>query len=128
MGNEHGSQFRQGTFPWEVGVKPQRPSARAELPVAKPSTESPRFGEPLMEEVCARHRKNMAAAETGEGCEGRDPRVAMERVTAPTFAKTHGLRSPSANAGYQPQVIRRVEIPNRAARGRKLGIRVWLPA
>ena len=41
MGNEHGSQFRQGTFNWGAEVKPQGPGARAELPVAKPTSETP---------------------------------------------------------------------------------------
>ena len=60
MGNDNGSQFQQGTFTWGAEVKPRGPSARAELPVARPLTESPMFGETLMEEVCERH--NMQAA------------------------------------------------------------------
>jgi len=39
MGNEHGSQFQQGTFNWGAEVKPQGPGGRAELPVARPLTE-----------------------------------------------------------------------------------------
>jgi hypothetical protein len=51
MGKEQGSQFLQGTFNWGAEVKPQGPGARAELPIAKPASEHPRFGERVMEAI-----------------------------------------------------------------------------
>ena len=60
MGNEKGSQFQQGTFNWGAEVKPQGPGARAELPIARPASERPMFGETVMEAIC--ERSNMQAA------------------------------------------------------------------
>ena len=51
MGNEPGSQFRQGSFNWGAEVKPRGPGARAEVPVATPSSDSPRFGERVLEAI-----------------------------------------------------------------------------
>src|SRR5882724_5679270 len=88
MGNDNGSQFQQGTFLWEAEVKPRGPRARAELPVARPPTESPMFGETLMEEVCERH--NMQAAlkqvRANQGSPGSD---GMSVHELPAFLKTH---------------------------------------
>ena len=85
MGNEQGSKFQQGTFNWEAGVKPQGPGARAELPVASPPTENPRFGETLMEEVC--ERRNMLAAlkqvRANQGSPGSDGRSVEELPASP---------------------------------------------
>jgi hypothetical protein len=60
MGNEQGRQFLQGTFNWGAAVKPQGPGARAELPVARPVSETLMFGETVMEAVC--ERSNLQAA------------------------------------------------------------------
>jgi RNA-directed DNA polymerase len=88
MGNDNGSQFQQGTFPWEAEVKPRGPGARAELPVARPPTESLRFGETLMEEVC--EQGNMLAAlkqvRANQGSPGSD---GMSVHELPAFLKTH---------------------------------------
>lgn len=124
MGNEKGSQFQQGTFTWEAGVKPQGPGARAELPVARPPTENPMFGETLMEEVC--ERRNMLAAlkqvRANQGSPGSD---GMSVNELPAFLKTHwpAIKAQLLGGTYQPRVIKRVEIPKPGSReGRKLGI------
>ena len=124
MGNDNGSQFPQGTFTWGAEVKPRGPSARAELPVARPLTESPMFGETLMEEVCERH--NMQAAlkqvRANHGSPGSD---GMSVHELPAFLKTHwpAIKEQLLCGTYHPQVIRRVEIPKPGGQGsRKLGI------
>jgi RNA-directed DNA polymerase len=124
MGNEQGSKFQQGTFNWEAEVKPQGPGVRAELPAARPPTENPMFGETLMEEVC--ERGNMLAAlkqvRANQGSPGSD---GMSVHELPAFLKTHwpAIKEQLLGGTYQPQAIRRVEIPKPGGQGsRKLGI------
>ena len=124
MGNEHGSQFLQGTFNWEAEVKPQGPSARAELPIAKPSSESPMFGETVMEAICA--RGNMRAAlqrvRANKGNPGVDHLTVDE---LPGFLHEHwpAIKERLVKGEYHPQPVRRVEIPKPGSQEkRKLGI------
>jgi len=124
MGTEHGSQFQQGTFPWGAEVKPRGPSARAELPVARPPTESPRFGETLMEEVCERHNRQAALKQVraNPGSPGSEGRRVHE---LPAFLKTHwpALNEQLLYGTYHPQGMRRVELPKPGGQGsRKVGI------
>jgi RNA-directed DNA polymerase len=124
MGNDKGSKFHQGTFPWEAGVKPPGPSARAELPLARPPTETPMFGETLMEEICG--RSNLRAAlqrvRANKGSPGTDHMTVDE---LPGFLKAHwpAIKEQLLNGEYHPQPVKRVEIPKPGSpEKRKLGI------
>ena len=124
MGNDKGSQFQQGTFPWEAGVKPQGPGARAELPLAKPQAERLMFGETLMEEICERNNLRMAVprVRANKGSPGIDSMTVDE---LPGFLKTHWptLKAQLLKGEYQPKPVKRVEIPKRESpEKRKLGI------
>lgn len=77
-----------------------------------------------MEEVC--ERRNMLAAlkqvRANQGSPGSDGMSVNER---PAFLKTHwpAIKAQLLGGTYQPQVIKRVEMPKPASReGRKLGI------
>jgi RNA-directed DNA polymerase len=124
MGNDNGSQFQQGTFNWGAEVKPQGPSARAELPLARPTSESPMFGETVMEAIC--ERSNMQAAlrqvRANKGSPGVDHMTVDE---LPGFLHKHWLaiKERLLKGEYQPQPVRRVEIPKPGSQEkRKLGI------
>ena len=124
MGNEKGSKFHQGTFPWEAEVKPQGPGVRADFPTAKPQSERPMFGETLMEEVC--ERSNMRAAlqrvRENKGSPGVDNMTVEE---LPGCRKDHwpAIKERLLKGEYQPQPVKRVEIPKPGSpEKRKLGI------
>jgi RNA-directed DNA polymerase len=124
MGNDNGSQFQQGIFTWGAEVKPQGPGARAELPVAKPPTESPMFGETVMEAIC--ERSNLRAAlqrvRANKGSPGTDHMTVDE---LPSFLREHwpALKAQLLAGDYRPQAVKRVEIPKPGSQEkRKLGI------
>jgi RNA-directed DNA polymerase len=118
------SQPSQLAFHWEATVKPGGPGARVDaLPTRQP-TERPMFGEHLMEEMC--ERGNMRAAlqqvKTNKGAPGVD---AMGVDELPAFLKAHwpAIKEQLLQGTYQPQVIKRVEIPKPGSREkRQLGI------
>jgi RNA-directed DNA polymerase len=124
MGNEQGSQFLQGTFNWGAEVKPQGPGARAELPIAKPASEHPMFGERVMEAIC--ERSNMQAAlrqvRANKGSPGVDHMTVDE---LPGFLHEHwpAIKERLLSGEYEPQPVRRVEIAKPGSpETRKLGI------
>jgi RNA-directed DNA polymerase len=124
MGNEQGSQFRQGTFNWGAEVKPQGPGARAELSVTKPVSETPMFGETVMEAIC--ERSNMQAAlrqvRANQGSPGVD---GMTVDDLPGYLREHwpAIKDRLLKGAYEPQPVRRVEIPKLGSQEkRKLGI------
>jgi RNA-directed DNA polymerase len=114
----------QLAFNWEATVKPGGPGARVDALPARQPTERPMCGEHLMEEMC--ERGNMRAAlqqvKANKGAPGVD---AMRVDDLPAFLKTHWLaiKEQLLQGTYQPQVIKRVEIPKPGSREkRKLGI------
>jgi RNA-directed DNA polymerase len=118
------SQPIQLAFNWEAAVKPRGPGARVDAPPARPPTERPVFGEHLMEEMC--ERGNMRAAlqhvKANKGSPGVD---AMRVEELPGFLKGHwpALKDQLLQGRYQPQAIKRVEIPKpEGPEKRKLGI------
>jgi hypothetical protein len=124
MGNEHGSQFQQGTFNWGAEVKPQGPGARVELPVAKPASERPMLGETGMEAIC--ERSNMRAAlqrvRANKGSAGVD-HMTVDQLSG--FLQEHwpAIKVRLVSGEYEPQPVRRVEIPKPGSQEtRKLGI------
>jgi RNA-directed DNA polymerase len=124
VSDKKASQPIQMAFNWEAGVKPGGPGARGESLTAREPTERPIYGEPLMEEVV--ERRNMQAAlkqvRANKGSPGVD---GMSVDALPDFLNTHWLEiKDQLLAGtYQPQVIKRVEIPKPGSQGkRELGI------
>jgi RNA-directed DNA polymerase len=95
-----------------------------ESPVVKRGTESLAIGEPLMEEVCEREncKQALARVKANKGSAGVDGMTVLE---LPEFLKQHwpAIREQLLRGTYQPQPVRRVEIPKPDGGGvRKLGI------
>lgn len=124
MSDVKASQPIQMAFNWEAGVKPRGPGARGESLAAREPTERLMVGGNLMEEGV--ERRNMQAAlqqvRANKGSPGVD---GMSVGELPDFLKTHWLEiKDQLLAGtYQPQVIKRVEIPKPGSQEkRELGI------
>src|SRR5688572_2967810 len=102
----------QLAFNWEAGVKPREPGARVDASAARQPPERPMYGEHLMEEIV--ERGNMRAAlrqvRANQGSPGVD---AMRVAELPDFLQAHWLeiKDQLLHGTYQPQVIKRVEIP-----------------
>jgi RNA-directed DNA polymerase len=118
------SQPIQLAFNWEAAVKPGGPGARVDALATRQPTERPMYGEHLMEEMC--ERGNMRAAlqqvKANKGAPGVD---AMRVEDLPAFLKVHWpvIKEQLLHGTYQPQVIKRVEIPKPGSgEKRKLGI------
>ncbi|WP_206685410.1 group II intron reverse transcriptase/maturase [Bradyrhizobium uaiense] len=91
--------------------------------VAKPNPESPAFAKPLMEEVCARGNleiawKRVQGNKGGPGVDG------MTIEDAKGYLRKHwpNIRSQLLEGTYQPQPVKRVEIPKPDGGVRKLGV------
>jgi RNA-directed DNA polymerase len=118
------SQPIQVALNWEAEVKPRGRGARVDSLPARPPSERPMFGENLMEEMC--ERGNMRAAlqqvRANQGSPGIDD---MRVDELPDFLKAHWLaiKEQLLQGRYQPQAIKRVEIPKPGSQEqRKLGI------
>jgi RNA-directed DNA polymerase len=114
----------QMAFNWEAGVKPWGPGARGESLAARESTERPMEGGNLMEEVVERHNLQAALQQVraNKGSPGVD---GMSVDDLPEFLKAHWpeIKAQLLDGTYQPQVIKRVEIPKPGSQEkRKLGI------
>jgi RNA-directed DNA polymerase len=90
---------------------------------AKRGTESPAIGEQLMEEVCEREncKQALARVKANKGSAGVD---GMTVHDLPDFLKQHWpvIREQLLSGSYQPQPVKRVEIPKPDGGVRKLGI------
>jgi RNA-directed DNA polymerase len=91
---------------------------------AKRGTESLAMGEQLMEEICEREncKQALARVKANQGSAGVDGMTVLE---LPEFLKQHwpAIREQLLRGTYQPQPVRRVEIPKPDGGGvRKLGI------
>ena len=124
MSDVKASQPIQMAFTWEAGVKPWGPGARGESLAAREPTERPMVGEHLMEEVV--ERQNLQAAlrqvRANKGSPGID---GMSVDVLPDFLKAHwpAIKAQLLDGTYQPQMIKRVEIPKPGSHEkRKLGI------
>ena len=124
MSDMKASQPIQMAFNWEAEVKPQKPGARGDSLAARKPTERPMVDEHGMEEVV--ERRNMQAAlkqvRANKGSPGAD---GMSVDELPDFLKTHWpeMKDQLLKGTYQPQVIKRVEIPKPASQEkRQLGI------
>jgi len=91
--------------------------------VAKRRAESPAIGERLMEEVCEREncKRALARVKANKGSAGVDGMTVQQ---LPEFLKRHwpAIREQLLSGTYEPQPVRRVEIPKPGGGKRKLGI------
>src|SRR5712672_3265793 len=103
---------------------PRAPREGTESLTAKCETESPAREEQLMEEVCGRENCQQALrrVKANKGSPGID---GMKVSELPGYLKQHwpAIREQLLSGTYQPQPVRRVEIPKPDGGGkRKLGI------
>ncbi len=128
MSNLRGDRERQRsperTSNREAGVQPRGLGETADSPLARRQTESPMFGEQLMEEIC--ERSNLEAAlrrvRANKGSPGVD---GMTVDQLPDYLKTNWLsiKEQLLRGRYQPRPIKGVEIPKPGNKGkRRLGI------
>jgi RNA-directed DNA polymerase len=105
------------------GEAPKLISAGTESSAAKHGTESPAITEPLMEEVCERENCKCALkrVKANKGSPGMDGMTVQE---LPGFLQQHwpAIREHLLSGTYQPQPVKRVEIPKPDGGVRKLGI------
>src|SRR5947209_17537090 len=106
------------------GEAPRVSAEGTESVVAKRGTESLAMGEQLMEEICEREncKQALARVKANKGSTGVDGMTVLE---LPEFLKQHWptIREQLLRGTYQPQPVRRVEIPKPDGGGmRKLGI------
>ena len=116
-------QYSLALEPVDRGEPPVRGHQGAEPLVAKPASESPAVTEQLMEEVCS--RENLVRAwkrvRRNKGSPGVD---GMTIDDARDYLREHwpSIRSQLLAGTYQPQPVKRVEIPKPDGGVRKLGV------
>jgi RNA-directed DNA polymerase len=116
-------QYSLALVPEGRGEAPTRGHQGTEPPVAKPAPESPACTEQLMEEVC--DRGNLLRAwkrvRSNKGSPGVD---GMTIKDANVYLREHwpNIRSQLLLGTYQPQPVKRVEIPKPDGGIRKLGV------
>ena len=98
--------------PMRWGEPPASGDRRAEPLAAKPEPESPAWTERLMEEVCDRENLQRAwkRVRSNKGAPGVD---GMTIDDARDYLREHwpGIRAQLLDGTYQPQPVKRVEIP-----------------
>src|SRR5690349_14168377 len=116
-------QYSLALVPEGRGEAPGRGHQGTEPPVAKPAPERPACAEQLMEEVC--DRANLVRAwkrvRSNKGSPGVD---GMTIAGAKAYLREHwpNIRSQLLSGTYQPQPVKRVEIPKPDGGVRKLGV------
>ena len=102
---------------------PRLSEGGTESPAAKRRAESPAIAEQLMEEVCEREncKRALARVKTNKGSPGVDGMTVDE---LPGHLKQHwpAIREQLLSGTYEPQPVKRVEIPKPEGGVRKLGI------
>jgi len=105
------------------GEAPRTGMGGTEPPTAKQKTESPAEGERLMEEVCNRENlwKALKQVQANRGSAGVDGMTVHQLAD---YLKEHWptIRGHLLEGTYEPQPVRRVEIPKPDGGVRKLGI------
>ena len=116
-------QYSLALGPKGRGEAPVSGHPRAEPFAAKPAPESPAVTEQLMEEVCDRENlqsawKRVRRNQGGPGVDG------MTIDDAKDYLREHwpSIRSQLLDGTYQPQPVKRVEIPKPDGGVRKLGV------
>jgi RNA-directed DNA polymerase len=115
---------RELAFPLNVKGEALRDGRKgAEPPAAVGDSESPAKTDRLMEEVCEREnlKKALKQVQANKGSPGIDR---MTAAKLPDFLRKHwpALRDQLLRGTYQPQPVKRVEIPKPDGGMRKLGI------
>lgn len=108
----------------KAGVKPRGSGASADSPIAKHVSERPMFDKNLMEMICTRENlvPALARVRRNKGSPGVD---GMTVDALPAYLKDNWrwIRQQLLEGSYQPQPIKRVEIPKPGSQEkRKLGI------
>jgi len=123
---DEGRQKTQLELAWGEearGEAPQLIHTGTESSVAKRETESPALIESLMEEVCEREncKQALKRVKANKGSPGVDGMTVQQ---LPGFLQQHwpAIREELLRGTYQPQPVRRVEIPKPDGGVRKLGI------
>ena len=122
-GTRQNIQYSLALVPEGRGEAPGRGHQGTEPPVAKPAPERPACAEQLMEEVC--DRGNLVRAwkrvRSNKGSPGVD---GMTIEGAKAYLREHwpNIRSQLLSGTYQPQPVKRVEIPKPDGGVRKLGV------
>ena len=123
---DEGRQKTQLELAWGEearGEAPQLIRTGTESSVAKRETESPVLIESLMEEVCEREncKQALKRVKANKGSPGVDGMTVQQ---LPGFLQQHwpAIREQLLRGTYQPQPVRRVEIPKPDGGVRKLGI------
>ena len=122
-GTRQKSQYSLALEPRDRGEAPVSGCQGAEPLVAKPGSERPALAAPLMEEVCDRENlerawKRVRRNKGGPGVDG------MTIDDATDYLREHwpSIRSQLLDGTYQPQPVKRVEIPKPEGGVRKLGV------
>src|SRR5712691_3820436 len=122
-GTRQNIQYALALAPKGRGEAPVRGLQGTEPPVAKPIPESPACDEQLMEEVGARGNlvrawKRVRSNKGGPGVDG------MTIEDAKAYLREHwpSIREQLLSGTYQPQPVKRVEIPKPDGGVRKLGV------
>jgi RNA-directed DNA polymerase len=107
----------------DLGEAPAAAMQGTELPAAARAPESPATNESLMEEVCERENLKQALRRVlaNKGSPGVDG-MTVERFTGFLRAHWPAIRTQLLGGTYQPQPVKRVEIPKPDGGVRKLGI------
>src|SRR5215813_4573238 len=116
-------QYSLALVPEGRGEAPDRGHQGTEPPVAKPAPERPACAEQLMEEVC--DRGNLVRAWKRDRSNRGSPGVdGMTIEGAEVYLREHwpNIRSQLLSGTYQPQPVKRVEIPKPDGGVRKLGV------
>ncbi len=122
-GKRQKTRYSLASRPMDRGETPVSGQQRAEPLAAKPAPESPAETEHLMEEVC--DRENLQSAwkrvRRNQGSPGVD---GMTIDDAKDYLRKHwpSIRSRLLDGTYQPQPVKRVEIPKPDGGVRKLGV------
>src|SRR3974377_713108 len=122
-GKRQKTQYSLASEPKDRGETSIISCLRAEPLAVKPAPESPAVTEQLMEEVC--DRENLRSAwkrvRRNQGSPGVD---GMTIDDAKDYLREHwpSIRSQLLDGTYQPQPVKRVEIPKPDGGARKLGV------
>jgi RNA-directed DNA polymerase len=126
MGDKRQKNQLQRMLAFAVEGRSEAPMARregTESSTAKRECESPAIPEPVMEEVCERENclRALKRVKSNKGSPGID---GMKVGELPGYLKQHWLtiREQLLSGSYEPQPVRRVEIPKPDGGVRKLGI------
>jgi RNA-directed DNA polymerase len=122
-GKRQKTQYSLALEPRDRGEAPVSGYQGAEPLVAKSATESPAWTEQIMETVCSRENletawKRVRSNKGGPGVDG------MTIDDAKGYLREHwpSIRSQLLEGTYQPQPVKRVEIPKPDGGVRKLGV------